>query len=707
MIDHARIPAARRPGRRRALAVGLALLTPLLSPLALPATAAHAAPPDTGSTSRSALAFDLPSTSALRNTSRKAFAHWVPSLPVSLDNGNPASDYYRVNYLDPNGEGGKHAAYGGYLRDRPLGRDPIADADWRLRDMETEVRQAISVGLDGFSMTVYLMPGEGDPQQARNIKLMQQAAANVDPGFRIMLQPDMSSGIGTKDAGTLANYMAELARHPSTYRLDDGRVVFSPFLAERHDAGWWGNFLSIMRGTHGIPMAFVPVFLDEQPHAASFAPISYAMSNWGNRNPVGNDPAATYPTSPSGRIAKVRALGVKWMQPISTQDVRPREANFNEAENTTNLRRTWELALNNNADFVQLNTWNDFPEASPMSPTEGHGWSFLDINAYYLTWWKTGQRPAVARDTVIVSHRKQPWQASPSFPQSMLMRLAWGSAPRDTVEALTFLTAPGSVRVQVGGATHSCDVPAGVGVCTVPLSEGAVTATVLRDGRETTSVTSPFRVTARPYVQDLHYVAASSGRTGTRTAAAPPPPAAAPPPPPATIVQPPAPSGDYQVAITPTEDTYANEGAPGTNFGSSASLSSRYGPGAVAFLRLQVPAAPAGRSLVASSLQFRTNDLASAGSRSPHLIRKGFGAWSEGSVNWWNRSGAGDALGTIGSGTQPNSDYAVPVNLDEIRAMQGRTLDVAITGLDDDSLWIWSSNHPDPRFRPKLVLTYR
>ena len=68
------------------------------------------------------LAFDLPTPDVLRNSPRKVFAHYVPSLPLSVDNVAPTADYYARNYLTATGEGGIHVAYGGFLRDRPQPR---------------------------------------------------------------------------------------------------------------------------------------------------------------------------------------------------------------------------------------------------------------------------------------------------------------------------------------------------------------------------------------------------------------------------------------------------------------------------------------------------------------------------------------------------------------------------------------------------------
>ncbi len=643
----------------------------------------------TTATGSTALPFDLPAPSTLRSSPKKVFAHWVPTLPVSLDNQDPASDYYKRNYLTPTGEGGKHAAYGGFLRDRPLGRAPLS-GDWRLQDMQREVRQAISSGLDGFSVVIYnTTPGN---RSWENVKLMMQAAASVDPGFKIVIQPDMSGTPGKLDAASLARSMAQLANYSSAYRLGDGRTVISPFLAEKHSAAWWSNFLSILRNTHGRSVAFWPMFLNEQTNATAFAPITYGMGNWGSRNPAWTNPNITYSTGPMGRVAKIHALGDKWMQPVSVQDERPRSGIFDEAGNTQVLRNTWEIARRSNSAAVQLNTWSDYPEGSQMAPSAKNGWSFLDISAYYMTWYKTGTRPRIVRDTVYLTHRTQPWAAKPTFPQTKLMSLRGGTPARNTIEALTFLTAPGTVTITAGSRTHTCSQDAGVDVCTVPLSTGTVSAKVTRSGSTVAKVTSPHKVTSTPYVQDLHYVAVSSRREGGDVS---------------TGTAGPTGTASTTVSVSPSADTYANEGAPSTNYGSRSTLASKGGTSAVSYLRFAIPAAPAGKSLKSAALQIRTTGDSFAGTTSDHAVTLASNSWSEATVTWKNRPSAGtNRLGTITTDVAPNTVRKVALDAADLKPLAGSTRTIAISDLGENSLWFWSRGHGNASFRPKLVLTY-
>ncbi|MGW4470707.1 endo-1,3-alpha-glucanase family glycosylhydrolase [Nonomuraea sp. NPDC004354] len=441
------------------------------------------------------LPFTMPSLATLRSSERKVFAHYFTPYPLSLNNKAGADDYYTKHYLNPDGESGKHAAYGGLLRDRPLPRG-VLSGDWQVQDMKKEVQTAAAAGLDGFTVDILsLTSAHWDRLQA-----LIKAAEAVDPDFKIVLMPDMTA-LKT-DAATLAAAMAKLAGSTSVYRLADKRLVISPFKAEAQTAAWWQNFMKIMKSSHGISVAFVPVFLNFPSNAAAFAPISYGFSNWGNRSPSGQSGLAA-------NIAKAHGLDKIWMQPVSVQDERPNQAIYDEANNTENLRLTWEKSISDEADWIQLTTWNDFSEGTQFTPSVHNGGAYLDISSYYLTWFKTGKAPAIVRDTLYLTHRTQFAAARPtSGTQTRFMAPRAGtSAPRDTVEVLSFLTRAATVKASIGGADKTYAAQAGVQAKTFPLAYGTNKASV-----GAVTVTSPWQVKKDFAVQDLQYHAVSSGR---------------------------------------------------------------------------------------------------------------------------------------------------------------------------------------------------
>jgi len=304
----------------------------------------------------------------------------------------------------------------------------------------------------------------------------------------------------------LAAAVARLAASPAAFHLADGRLVVSPFKAENKTAAWWADWLATMKTEHGITVAFVPTLLDWQRYAASFDSISYGFSHWGLSNPAANVDAAKHATL-------AHSMGKLWMAPVHVQDARPSGGIFDEAGNTESLRLSWSSVIDGAAEWVNLPTWNDYSEGTDVAPSAHHGWSYLDISSYYLTWWKTGTPPPIERDAIYLTHRGQPVGAAPVYPETKLMTLRPGGTPaRDTVEALVFLTAPATITVHVGPATYTWDAPAGVAARTFPLGVGRVSASAARAGRTVAAVTSPFTVTTTPYVQDLQYDAVASLR---------------------------------------------------------------------------------------------------------------------------------------------------------------------------------------------------
>lgn len=429
---------------------------------------------------------------------RLVFAHYFPPYPISLDNMAPNADYYAKSYLEPNGEGGIHTSYGGLLRDRPAPREPRSGADWRSADLEEEVRAAISGGIDGFSVDI-LSSGGAVPS------LLLDAAHAVNSNFKIMLMPDMSGGLGNASATELAAQMTDLGSRPSAFRLRDGRLVVSPFNADHHPASWWADFVAAMR-TAGTDVALVPVLLDSTK-ISEYAPISYGLSEWGSRSPPSNQPGG--PAEQAANAA--HSLGNIWMMPVSIQDARPRGRIFDEANNTENLRATWQLAIDTKSEWVQLVTWNDYSEGTAFAPSAHHGSVFLDINRYYASWFRAGAAPEISTDRFFLTHRTQFAAAVPTAPDYSPMTQRAGSAPaRDTVEALTFFVAPTLLTIDVGDSKYSCEVAAGVDTCVVPLEPGMITASATRDGNAIASARSPFQVVTDPAAQDLDYFAIPS-----------------------------------------------------------------------------------------------------------------------------------------------------------------------------------------------------
>jgi hypothetical protein len=459
-----------------------------------------------------------------------AFAHYFTPYLISLDNKMPASlgggvgDYYDKNFLTPSGEGGIHAAYGGMLRDRPIERAPYpSTVDYQALDMQTEVRQGMAAGLDGFTMDLLGGPSATSTSThlTRQTQLIQ-AAVDVG-GFKVMLMPDMQSWTtgGSTDPtkvitdATAAARIKKLAAYSSVFRLDDGRLVLAPFYAERWTPARWKTCLAAIESAIGGSVAFVPCFLNYSANIAAFKagiPQMYGASIWGDGNPgaSANDAASA---------ANAHSRGLIWMQPVIPQDERPNQHIYDEAGNTENLRVTWQAARDGNAEWVQGRTWNDYSEGAQIAPSARHGWTFTNLFRYYCDWWKAGTAPTITTDQVFLTHRQHPFAAKPTGGQTSLMTLRSGStAARDTIEVATLLTASSTVDLLVNGSVVSSQTSAaGFASFTAPLQAGTISARVRRAGQADLTVPSPRPAVAVPVVQDLQYVAATAQRSPVNT----------------------------------------------------------------------------------------------------------------------------------------------------------------------------------------------
>ncbi len=430
--------------------------------------------------------------------SRKVFAHYFPPYPISIDNEPAAIDYYSVNYLTVDGEGGKHAAYGGLLRDRPLGRQPISSPDWRVQDLRTEVLQAKAAGIDGFTVNILGLSGMN---WTATINLMR-AAADVG-GFTVVPNVDATAGIASETPAAVASGLAQLYKYSSADMVD-GEYLLSSFAAERRSPDWWQRVIDSLEREHGVPIKFVAVFLDaSESNMQSFAPISHGFGNWGLRAVDNLIRAPNY-------AAAAHSMNRIWMEPVAFQDARPRSGVYAEAGNTETGRAAWAKASADQADLVQIVTWNDYSESTQIAPSEAHGSVLLELSARYIRAFKDGKEAEPSADHLYLTHRIHPHGARATSGINGMSNTLGGAStpPRDTVEALVLLTSPARVTVTSGGNTSMFEAPAGVTAFTVPLGSGVVSGTIVRDATVALSVVSPHIVTTTPVVQDFQYFAA-------------------------------------------------------------------------------------------------------------------------------------------------------------------------------------------------------
>lgn len=457
------------------------------------------------------LPFTMPDAAALFASSNKVFAHYFYPFPLQIDNKPAAQDYYNRNYLNKNGEGNKWLDKGGFLRQRPLPVSAGSAANYQLLNMEQEVRMAIARGITGF--TIDVMSGAEANSQNSHLRNLLAAAAAVDSRFKIVVMPDLSAL--KSDANAVTQIISSVASSPSAFRLKDGRLVVTAFNASVNPPEWWSAIFNQLK-SQGIDVAFVPTFLGWKRQADAFAGISYGLSDWGTATASVSDAMKNDVPVAHDNYGKV------FMMPVDPQQNRPKDGNFWEAGNSAAFRNSWTSAITGGAEWVQIVTWSDFSESSQIEPytditlRRDIGTGYYDLNAYYATWFLTGKPPAITHDVLYYFYRREPSNAA-SNPPGQPNRPV-NSTPEDNVEVVAFLTAPGTLKITLGGQSSTQNAPAGMTSFKIPTRAGNPIFALLRNGSEVFSFDGPIQIYGAEGlpsgVIDMTYWSGSASKSG-------------------------------------------------------------------------------------------------------------------------------------------------------------------------------------------------
>ncbi|MDX6759200.1 MULTISPECIES: CBM96 family carbohydrate-binding protein [Streptomyces] len=165
---------------------------------------------------------------------------------------------------------------------------------------------------------------------------------------------------------------------------------------------------------------------------------------------------------------------------------------------------------------------------------------------------------------------------------------------------------------------------------------------------------------------------------------------------------------DTVSTVKTTEDTYINQGAPSTAYGTSSSLAVR-GSGSLyqAYMRFDLPAAPAGQVLKSASLQFKTTTQTGAGTADTVSVVPVTGTWSGASTTFNTKPALGATpLGTIAGVADGSAVHNVQLDTAAVTAVLGSSYSLGLTSNGSDPLWLWSSEATAAEGTPQLVLTF-
>ncbi|MEV8530915.1 DNRLRE domain-containing protein [Streptomyces sp. NPDC051211] len=164
---------------------------------------------------------------------------------------------------------------------------------------------------------------------------------------------------------------------------------------------------------------------------------------------------------------------------------------------------------------------------------------------------------------------------------------------------------------------------------------------------------------------------------------------------------------DTVVEVSATEDTYINQGAPSTAYGTSTSLAVRGTSAYETYLRFNLPPAPLGRELKSASLQIKTSTQAGAGTADKVSVVPVTGTWSGAGTTFNTKPTLGTTpLGSITGIADGSAVHSVDLDTATVSLMLGTSYSMGLTSTGTDPLWIWSSEATAAEGTPQLILTF-
>ncbi|MDK1360173.1 DNRLRE domain-containing protein [Arthrobacter sp. zg-Y1219] len=166
------------------------------------------------------------------------------------------------------------------------------------------------------------------------------------------------------------------------------------------------------------------------------------------------------------------------------------------------------------------------------------------------------------------------------------------------------------------------------------------------------------------------------------------------------------PAEPVTLSLSPTADTYVNQGAPNGVHGSAVSMASRGSLAYTSYLRFAPgTTVPAGMRLTSATLRVYTTSESFSNSTDQHSVQPVTGSWTEAATTYNTRPALGTSvLGSI-SPTATNTAYTVDLDPAAVTAMLSGSIDLGITSAGTDNAWFHTKEASSTR-RPVLTLVF-
>jgi len=357
-----------------------------------------------------------------------------------------------------------------------------------------EIQDAQAAGIDGFALNVGAWSGPETYYKSR-VELIYDAAEQLGTNFKLFFSIELTNTNDIVDM--LSTY------GPRTNSLlSEGKVVLSTFGQNALD--WQGSVFTPLRAK-GIQLLFVPFFwpnpVTELPDYQGAVGILNTYSNILDGLFLFGAAGLPYQLAQcnSNYTKAVHAAGKIFMASYTPNYWGCLQTNagrrYYESDGGEGTILQWNAIIANQPDWVEIVTWNDFIESTYSSPVSDPGVyssglqspqrychaGYLELAKHYISWYKTGQEPAIPGDALFYYYRTHPMNAVASNTNDVPVTWQFGDIA-DVIYNTVFLTAPAQLVISSGGNLSTNTMASGIQSLRTPFAAGPQQFVISRNG---------------------------------------------------------------------------------------------------------------------------------------------------------------------------------------------------------------------------------
>lgn len=375
-----------------------------------------------------------------------------------------------------------------------------------IQSYEREIQEAQSAGIDGFALNVGAWSGP-DTYYKTRVALMYQAAEQLGSGFKLFFSID-----GIQDTNDIIDMVTTYAPRTNSFRYE-GKIVLSTYGQCVSGNTWAGTVFPALK-QRGIDVFFVPYMFTTPPKELpgyqdvltlcnAYTNLADGLFYFGGAGLPSQlaqcNSDYTKAVHQSGKLSMASVTPTYW----GYQQIALGRRYF-EFQGGEGLIQQWSAVITNQPDWVEIVTWNDFNESTYVSPVDDPGRYFgelatpyryshagyLELSKRFITWYKTGNEPAIGQDALYYFYRTHPKNAVASDTNDAPVTGLLGNV-QDTLYAAAFLTAAAELEISSGAIVTTNSLSAGMNLVRVPFHPGAQKLILRRGGKQFLSAQGP------------------------------------------------------------------------------------------------------------------------------------------------------------------------------------------------------------------------